>query len=268
VTTMRTAGSLEPYTDLNIKRLIEKGDMPGPKMDVTGPYVEGPGSFSIQMPVLETAEQAGRLVDYWAAEGVTSFKAYMNISHDALGAAIAHAHQHHLKFTGHLCSVGFTEAAELGIDNLEHGLVADTEFVAGKQLNVCPKGGQGVASILALDLASEPAQKMIRTLVSHHVAVTSTLSVFEAMVPGRPPLAPRMLETMSHDAALSYLAGKERASAAHPHVKLKSTYFGPIHPEAPPFKNPEEDLRAIGIHQSTVIRHGKIGANGEFEATP
>jgi hypothetical protein len=77
-----------------------------------------------------------------------------------------------------------------------------------------------------------------------------------------------MLETMSHDAALSYLAAKERASAAHPHVKLKSTYFGPIHPEAPPFKNPEEDLRAIGIHQSTVIRHGKIGANGEFEATP
>jgi imidazolonepropionase-like amidohydrolase len=215
ITTMRTAGSLEPYTDLNIKRLIEKGAMPGPKMDVTGPYIEGPGSFSIQMPSLASPEQATRLVDYWVAEGVTSFKAYMNISHDALGAAITRAHQHHLKFTGHLCSVGFTEAAELGIDNLEHGLVADTEFVSGKQLNVCPGGGQGIASVLALDLAGEPAQKMIRTLVAHHVAITSTLAVFDAMIPGRPRLTPRMLDTMSHDAALSYLAAKERTSAAH-----------------------------------------------------
>jgi len=215
ITTMRTAGSLEPYTDLNIKRAIDKGDMPGPKMDVTGPYIEGTGSFSIQMPALATPEQARRLVDYWVSEGATSFKAYMNISHDALKAAIEEAHKHHFKVTGHLCSVGFTEAAELGIDNLEHGLIADTEFVAGKQLNVCPGGGKGVESILSLDLAGEPAQKMIQTLLSHHVAITSTLAVFDAMVPGRPALTARMLETMSHDAALSYLAAKERTSAAH-----------------------------------------------------
>ena len=215
VTTMRTAGSLETYTDLNLKQAIDKGDMPGPKMDVTGPYIEGPGSFSIQMPSLATPDQTRRLVDYWTSEGVTSFKAYMNISHDALAAKIDQAHRHHLKLTGHLCSVGFTEAAELGIDNLEHGLIVDTEFTLDKQLNVCPKGGAALASILALDLASPPAQKLIQTLVSHRVAITSTLSVFEAMVPGRPPLKPRMLETMSHDAAMSYLAAKERTSAAH-----------------------------------------------------
>ncbi len=215
ITTMRTAGSLEPYTDLNIKRAIDKGDMPGPKMDVTGPYIEGTGSFSIQMPALASPEQARRLVDYWVSEGATSFKAYMNISHDALLAAIEEAHKHHFKVTGHLCSVGFTEAAEMGIDNLEHGLIADTEFVAGKQLNVCPGGGKGVESILSLDLAGEPAQKMMQTLVSHHVAITSTLAVFDAMVPGRPAFTARMLETMSHDAALSYLSAKERTSAAH-----------------------------------------------------
>ncbi|MBV9404770.1 MAG: amidohydrolase, partial [Acidobacteriaceae bacterium] len=94
VTTARTAGSLEPYTDLNVRRLIEKHAMPGPTLDVSGPYIQGPGGFAIQMPSITSPEQAARLVDYWAAEGVTSFKAYMNISHDALASAIQAAHRH------------------------------------------------------------------------------------------------------------------------------------------------------------------------------
>ena len=214
VTTMRTAGSLEPYADINIKHLIDKGLMPGPKMDATGPYIEGPGSFSIQMPSITSPEQARRLVDYWVAEGATSFKAYMNISHDSLGAAIEQVHRHGLKITGHLCSVGFTEAAELGIDDLEHGLIVDTEFVPGKKRDVCPNGPGNATSIEALDLKGPDAQKMIQTLVSHHVAVTSTLSVFEAFVPGRPPLQQRMLDAMSPEAVRSYLLAKEKASEA------------------------------------------------------
>lgn len=212
VTTMRTAGSLEPYTDLNVKKLIDTGGMPGPEMDVTGPYIQGPRGFSIQMPVTHTAEEARRLVDYWAGEGVTSFKAYMNISHDALKAAIDAAHAHKLKITGHLCSVGFTEAAELGIDDLEHGLLVDTEFTPGKQEDICPAGRGASESIVSLDLRAAPAQRMIQSLVQHHVAVTSTLSVFEAFIPGRPPLTQRMLDAMSPDARLHYLQAKERAA--------------------------------------------------------
>ncbi|MBV9612817.1 MAG: amidohydrolase family protein, partial [Acidobacteriaceae bacterium] len=212
ITTMRTAGSLEPYTDLNIKRLIDSGATPGPQMDATGPYIEGPGSFAVQMPAITSPDQAKRLVDYWAAEGATSFKAYMNISHDALGAAIQAAHRHGLKLTGHLCSVGFTEAAELGIDDLEHGLLVDTEFTPGKQRDVCPGQRQGMAAIEKLDLQSAEAKRMIRTLVEHKVAVTSTLAVFEAGYPGRPPLEQRTLDAMSPQATMSYLARKERAA--------------------------------------------------------
>ncbi len=218
VTTMRTTGSLEPYTDLNLKRVIDRGALPGPTMDITGPYIQGPGGFSIQMPSIKSPEQARRLVDYWAQEGVTSFKAYMNISHDALAAAIQAAHQHGLKITGHLCSVGFTEAAELGIDDLEHGLLVDTEFTPGKQRDVCPSGGQSATAIDNLNLKGPEAQQMIHTLVAHKVAVTSTLSVFEASIPGRTPLEPRMLDAMSPQAAIAYLAAKER-SARNPHAR-------------------------------------------------
>ena len=45
VTTLRTTGSVEPYTDLNLKREIDAGKLPGPHMDVTGPYLEGSGSY-------------------------------------------------------------------------------------------------------------------------------------------------------------------------------------------------------------------------------
>jgi len=213
VTTIRTAGSLEPYTDLNIKKAIEDGSVPGPSIDVTGPYIQGPNGYALQMPVVASRAQARRLVEYWAQEGVTSFKAYMNISHDALAEAVKAAHERGIKITGHLCSVGFTEAAELGIDDLEHGLLVDTEFTPGKQRDVCPDQRQSTASIMALDLKGAEAQKMIHTLVNHKVAVTSTLAVFDALLPGRPPLEARMLDAMSPQAAESYLAAKDRTLA-------------------------------------------------------
>src|SRR5919107_4510188 len=137
VTTMRTAGSVEPYTDLNIKRLIDTGRIPGPKVRVTGPYLDGKGAFATQFRVLDGPDSARRMVNQWADEGVTSFKAYMYISRAELGAAIEEAHKRGIKVTGHLCAVGFREAAALGIDNLEHGVIVDTEFVPGKKPDVC-----------------------------------------------------------------------------------------------------------------------------------
>ena len=138
VTSARTTGSLEPYTDLSVKKLIDAGKMPGPKLHITGPYIGDYLGLAPQLHTLSGPDDAGRTVDYWAAEGVTSFKAYMGITSDELKVAIEHAHARGLKITGHLCAVGFREAAALGIDNLEHGIVVDTEFYPGKKPNLCP----------------------------------------------------------------------------------------------------------------------------------
>ncbi len=221
VTTARTVGSLEPYTDLNVKKLIDRGMMPGPDLDVTGLYIQGPGGFFVQIPVVHSPEEARRFVDYWAAEGVTSFKAYTNISHDTLAAAIQAAHEHGIKITGHLCSVGFTEAAELGIDKMEHGLFVDTEFTPGKQRDVCPNQLTSLESFGSLDLKSPEAQRVIHALVDHKVAITSTLAVLEASIPGKPPLEQRMLDAMSPEAAISYLELKEKA-AANPEIRVST----------------------------------------------
>jgi imidazolonepropionase-like amidohydrolase len=216
VTTARTAGTLEAYTDLNIKKMIDAGRMPGPKMQICVGYLEGKGSFAPQMPELTGPEDARSFVDYWASQGATSFKAYMHITRAELEAAIAAAHAHGLKLTGHLCSVGFREAAAMGIDNLEHGLVVDTEFVPGKTPDVCPADPYG--SLASLDMNGEAVQQTIRELVQHNVAVTSTLAVFE----DAPPLQQRFVDVLSPDTLRNYLT--ERARLSDGAKKMSATF--------------------------------------------
>jgi imidazolonepropionase-like amidohydrolase len=212
VTTARTAGSMEPVTDLKIKELIDAGKMPGPKMYITGPYLEGSGTNFLQLLPLRNPDDARKTVAYWADMGVTSFKAYMHITRAELAAAVEEAHKRGIKVTGHLCSVGFREAAAIGIDNLEHGLVVDTEFDPGKKPDDCPSQAVTRSTFVKLDLKSAPVRETIAELVRRNVAITSTLAVFDAMAPHRPPLDPRFLEVLSPQGALTYMAARARAT--------------------------------------------------------
>ena len=212
VTSIRTTGSLEPYADLELKQAIDAGKLPGPKIHVTGPYLEGQGAFALQMHQLKDADDARQMVEFWIARGATSFKAYMNITPDELAAAVKAAHAQGIKVTGHLCSIGFREAAALGIDDLEHGIFVDTEFLPGKKPGVCSNPQAASKALLSVDIASRPMQDTIHDLVAHHVAVTSTLPVFETSVPGRAPLDSRVLDAMTAEARLAYLTRRARIS--------------------------------------------------------
>ena len=163
-------------------------------------------AHTLQMHELQDADDSRRTVNYWIEEGVTSFKAYMNITHDELQAAVEEAHKRKLKVTGHLCSIGFREAATIGIDDLEHGIVVDSEFAPGKQPDKCPPQKDIRDTLLKLDIGSEQVQSMIKDLVSRHVAMTSTLPVFEGFVPNRPPLRQGNLDAMLPEAREQYLA--------------------------------------------------------------
>src|SRR6185437_12841627 len=107
VTTIRTTGSMEPYTDIEIKKAIDAEKMPGPKINVTGPYLEGEGLPLLQVHALTGPDDATRTVEYWVAEGARSFKVYNFITRAELKAVIDAAHKHGIKVTGHLCSIGF-----------------------------------------------------------------------------------------------------------------------------------------------------------------
>ena len=215
VTTMRTGGSVDTYTDLRVRQHIEEGRIAGPHMDVTAPYLEGANGFVRAMPQLTTPAAARAHVNFWVDQGATSFKAYNLIDRATLGAAIEAAHARGAKVTGHLCSITYREAADLGIDNLEHGFFASTDFVAGKEPDVCPRGAD--QSYLDLDVAGDAFRGLVGHLVQKGVALTSTLTVVERRAPGReaPPAGAQgaMLPQLHERVMASLGRGGERGEA-------------------------------------------------------
>lgn len=210
VTTMRTAGTAEPMTDLNLKREIESDKAVGPDIDVTSSWMDGNPPVILQETPLRDAADARRQVQFWAAEGVTSFKVYMFLTREPMAAVIDEAHRLGHKVAGHLCAVTAREAAELGIDSLEHGLVVFTDFVPDKKVGECPDPDVLDKVTAGLDVGSAPVRDLIRELVARHVAVDSTLAVFETTAKRRPPLPPGALEMLTPEAQVSYLQRRAR----------------------------------------------------------
>ena len=211
VTTIRTGGSVDPYTDLSIREEIDSGRHVGPSMDVTGPYLEGPNGFLWAFPKLSNPQEARDHVNFWADRGVTSFKAYNVIDRATLGAAIEAAHARGIKVTGHLCSITYREAADLGIDNLEHGFFAATDWVADKQPDQCPRGAS--QSYLDLDLQSPAFTDLVDHLIESEVALTSTLTVVERRAPGREAPSQGAQEAMLPQFRERVMAGLARADS-------------------------------------------------------
>ena len=213
VTTIRTAGSVEPYADINLRNLIDRGTLIGPHVEPTAPYLQGVSNIFMQMHVLSGPDDARNFVNQWADAGATNFKAYMHITRAELAAAIEAAHARGLKVTGHLCSVSYPEAAELGIDNLEHGFFVNTQLDPQKKPDECSRE-TGAATLAKMTPESPEAAALIKLLVSKHVALTSTLPVFEASLAGKPALRAKALATMLPEAREAYLYGRNRRNTA------------------------------------------------------
>jgi imidazolonepropionase-like amidohydrolase len=199
VTTMRTAGSIEANSDLNIKNLIDKGQLVGPSMDVSTPHVERLG-FIPQLQSLYGDENIENWLHYWFDKGITSVKVYNHITKEDLKEIIKVSHFRNIKVTGHLCSITYREAAEMGIDNLEHSFMASTDFVTDKQENDCVNGEPSLAS---LDDSDPKLLALMKFLIEKNVTLTYTPTVFEPftdreVIPGggSVALAPYLLEQM------------------------------------------------------------------------
>ena len=204
VTTIRTTGSVSPYADLNVKSNIERGLAPGPRMHVTAPYVTGPNPALGDMAQVATPEEARRFVRYWADEGVSWIKAYTTIRRAELAAVIEEAHAHGIRVTGHICSITFQEAVDMGMDNIEHGFGTATDFDPRKQPDECPPNSMVVVGEQG-DPSGETARALILSMVENGVGMTSTMAVIEPMTKGRAVLEERTLEAMAPEVREDYL---------------------------------------------------------------
>ena len=204
VTTIRTTGSVAPYADIGTKHAVDAGQIPGPRIYLTAPYITGQGSNgSTDMAVIASPEAARRFVAYWAQEGATWIKAYTDIKRADLAAAIDEAHKRGLKVTGHLCSVSFQEAVDLGIDNLEHGFLTNTDFDPQKKPDFCP--ANSLVRVGAANATGDAGRATIKKMVDKKVPMTSTLAVFEMFFPNRPTKDERTLDAMSPEVRDAYM---------------------------------------------------------------
>jgi hypothetical protein len=196
VTTAMTAGSMLPYHEVNLKRAVERGETPGPRLFIAGPYLDGDASRNPMSLKVVTPEATRRAVAYWGGEGATWIKFLGRATREVLQAGIEEAHARGLRVTGHLCAVTFTEAAALGIDLLQHGFITNSDYVPGKQPDVCPPENMRIQA--DVDVSSPAVQATIRAIVQNRTAVASTLAAYESFVPDQ-PLDRRGLDLLAPD---------------------------------------------------------------------
>ncbi|HKO61941.1 MAG TPA: amidohydrolase family protein [Pyrinomonadaceae bacterium] len=200
VTTIRTAGTFDLDDEVNTKRAIDSGRVPGPKIHLSSPYINYAHGKSLDVTLFN------QKLEEWTAAGVATLKVYTNVGRDDLAQVIQTAHGRGLKVTGHLCATGFRDAAIAGIDNLEHGLLVDTEFYSGKQNNQCAERRDVFPELVRLDVNGPEVRAMIKELVDRKVAITSTLAIFEIFTGDQFQLDPRMQQVLTPAAYESCLA--------------------------------------------------------------
>ena len=197
VTSARTLGSIDPYSDLNVKKNIDAGLCVGPDFEVSAPYIDGePGE--LQMKSLKNADEARRFVRYWADEGFSSFHIYEDVTYAIMAAALDEAKQRGCAVAFHTAfNVTMWQALELGVTHITHGtlemlwdLIPDSVLLEegiSTDKNIKRKSDR----IYTGDLLSptdtavaEKVQQSFQTLIDDNISLQSSLCcVFRTALP-------------------------------------------------------------------------------------
>ncbi|WP_420386302.1 amidohydrolase family protein [Roseivirga sp.] len=212
VTTIQTCGAASAHEELKLSSRISNGQFPGPEIIPSAPFITGPGG-NPNMIIPRDEAHLRDTIQYWIDKGVRWFKVYRNTKPEDLKTAIEVAHANNARVRGHLCSITFKEATEMGIDGIEHGLNSTSDFRTNKTFGQCDGGREYIDE---LQINSEEVIALQQQMIDKGVFMTSTLSVFEASVAQRAYADARALKAMS-----PYLKGlyEERRKAFDKEMK-------------------------------------------------
>ena len=212
VTTIQTCGAASPNKELELAENIRNGQEIGPDIIPSGPYITG-DKGNPNMIIPENESQLRDTIDFWAGKGAKWFKVYRNTKTEDLKIIIDQAHKNGAKVTGHLCSITFKDATELGIDAIEHGFNSLSDFRSGKKYNEC---GGDRDYIDSLSLEDNDLDQLLNLMVKNKVVLTSTLSIYEASISSRYSASIRGLDIMSDDFKNEHNIGKHRINIKNP----------------------------------------------------
>ncbi len=187
VTTIRSPAG-PTNQSIALKHNVSEGIIEGPEMFTAGRLLNGP---QIAIPFVEkqisTEEQAREEVRNQAAAGVDYVKLYVGLPPNLVQAAIDEAHSQGIGVIGHLYMTSWTDAANMGIDALTHGVPVNPSLLpSGDSREQFLENGGGPFDHLLwldlLDLDSTEINEMINALVENSVPVDPTLSIYETML--------------------------------------------------------------------------------------
>jgi imidazolonepropionase-like amidohydrolase len=189
VTTIRSPAG-PTNQSIALKHNVSEGNIEGPEIFTAGRLLNGP---QIAIPFVEkqisTEEQAREEVRRQAAAGVDYVKLYVGLPPNLVQAAIDEAHSLGIGVIGHLYMTTWTDAANLGIDALTHGVPVNPFLLPSgdKREQFLENGGGPFDHFLWLDLVdlnSTEIEEMVNALVENDIPVDPTLSIYEAMLKG------------------------------------------------------------------------------------
>jgi imidazolonepropionase-like amidohydrolase len=193
ITTIRNPGGPTDQS-VALKQNVTNGKIKGPRIFTAGRLINDP---RIPIPFVEkqvkTEQEVRQEVRLQAAAGVDYVKLYVGLMPNLVRAAIDEAHHNGLKVIGHLYLTSWTDAANLGIDALTHGIPVSPYLLPKDKQRTFIENGLGPfdhflwLSLVNLDSSNNNGEsteinEMIKSLVTHRVPIDPTLDIYEAML--------------------------------------------------------------------------------------
>jgi imidazolonepropionase-like amidohydrolase len=218
ITTIRNPGGPTEQS-VALRENASEGKIAGPQIFTAGQLLNTP---DIPVPFVEkqvqTEQDVRQEVRTQAAAGVDYIKLYVGLTPDLVEAAIDEAHINGKKVVGHLYMTSWTDAANLGIDALTHGVPVSPFLLSeADRQEFLEFGDHPFNHLLWLDLVDlngPEINNMISALVNNDIPVDPTLDIYEIITKEESQhqyLWPKVLQLtkMLYDNGVTILSGSD-----------------------------------------------------------
>jgi imidazolonepropionase-like amidohydrolase len=187
VTSVFTAGEAEPEAALAFRAAQRSGDEVGTRVYSAGPYFNHAGGLVGFMLDVDSAVEARAKLREWK-DRIDGVKVYTDITPEELAAVVEEADAAGLRVTGHLGSLTAGQAIDLGIDRLEHGIYAMSEF--GRPNPANPYDLEYLYGLAEIDFETGAGAELVDKIVARGTVLDPTIVILESVFAGPLELAP------------------------------------------------------------------------------
>jgi imidazolonepropionase-like amidohydrolase len=190
ITTIRNPGG-PTKESVALRDAVAAGQIKGPQIFTAGRLINGlPFPTRFVETIANTEAEVREEVKRQADADVDYVKLYVGLYPNLVKTAIDEAHNQGIKVIGHLYLTSWTDAANLGIDALTHGVPVSPFLLSKDKREIFIENGRGPFDhflwLNLVDLNSTKINEMINALVKNKVPVDPTLSIYEAMLKDDP----------------------------------------------------------------------------------